>query len=662
MDIKALHRQMAEYNAWKLQLDERLATFERWSQEYQLITPEAQRSLQRARLLLQGKHFTVACVGEFSRGKTELINALLHHRGFTRLLPSQPGRTTMCPTEIFWDEKQPSNCVRLLPIETRRSPASLQSFKRIPQNWHTIVFDPANMDSVTEAIGQVSASKQVTRAEATKLGFDARELGEPDTNGLIPVPTWRHALINLDHPLLRQGLRIVDTPGLNALGNEPELTLKTLPDAQAVLFLLAADSGVSASDMAIWKNHIQHLREDNCTAVLALLNKIDTLWDELTPAATVTASIESMRAQTARHLQMSPEHVLPISARQALIGKTLGKSELVLQSSFAQLEQRLAECILRSQQQIIAHRLVSGSYEIIVGTFNALQRRIAEREQELAELRESRSEDLTTELRKQREKIRTAHHQYHKQSLSLRTSQKMLDNQREALLAPISERLLQRLIDETYERMNQSWTTVGLSRAMGDFFDDVDANLNNFLREIERANRVLSSIYERPEHGIGNDEMAGKSQFNITAERRQLRNLTRNAESFRRSLNSVLSVKQTLIKRFIATLVKEVQQVFNDLNKAVDDWLAEALMPLLHHNQHQKQLLEHHMLRLSQIQRQQNSRSDQVGSLETDLQALRRAVAALAPLFHEVSAHPAERHTISAEVVSLQQARKAQQI
>src|SRR5690606_5879066 len=275
-----------------------------------------------------------------------------------------------------------------------------------------------------------------SRKEADKLGFNVQDLDQHESNGLVSVPTWRHALINLSHPLLRQGLRIVDTPGLNALGNEPELTLKTLPDAQAILFLLAADSGVSASDMAIWQQHIQHLRDDNCTAVLALLNKIDTLWDDLTPAATITESIERVRAETARHLQMAPEHVLPLSAKQALTAKTLHKNALLLQSNFPQLEQRLAECILRSQQQIIAHRLVSGSYDIIVGTHNALQRRINESEQELAELREARTQDAASELNKQREKIRIAHHRYHKQSLSLRTSQRMLDNQREALMAP----------------------------------------------------------------------------------------------------------------------------------------------------------------------------------------------------------------------------------
>src|SRR3546814_3242895 len=80
-------------------------------------------------------------------------------------------------------------------------------------------------------------------------------LESSDIVGEVLVPAWRHAMVNFDHPLLRQGLRILDTPGLNALGSEPELTLSMLPNAQAVIFLLSADAGVSASDMDIWQQH-----------------------------------------------------------------------------------------------------------------------------------------------------------------------------------------------------------------------------------------------------------------------------------------------------------------------------------------------------------------------------------------------------------------------
>ena len=54
-------------------------------------------------LPFQADGITLAFAGEFSRGKTELINALFFADYGQRMLPSQAGRTTMCPTEIFFD-------------------------------------------------------------------------------------------------------------------------------------------------------------------------------------------------------------------------------------------------------------------------------------------------------------------------------------------------------------------------------------------------------------------------------------------------------------------------------------------------------------------------------------------------------------------------------
>jgi predicted GTPase len=390
MDVKALHRQMTQYNLWKQELDERLQRFDEWGQNHQMLSREAMYSLQKARKLLQGNTFTIACVGEFSRGKTELINALLYADGAHRLLPSLPGRTTMCPTEIFWEAEQPVNCVRLLPIETRRTNTSMQNFKRIPQNWVTIPFDPRDLEQARAAINQVSASKWVTTADALKLGFALDELGEHDESGKVAVPAWRHALISLDHPLLRQGLRIVDTPGLNALGNEPELTLKTLPEAQAILFLLAADAGVTASDMSIWREHVQNLRDEQCTAVLVLLNKIDSLWDDLQPSAEIDANIERIRLLTARQLNLSQEQVVAISAKQGLLGKIGRNLTQQDRSNFPTLERKLADVVMHSQQQIVGHRLVGDSYEMIMTTHHSLARRLSECETEIAIMRRAK--------------------------------------------------------------------------------------------------------------------------------------------------------------------------------------------------------------------------------------------------------------------------------
>lgn len=667
MDVRSLHRQMTHYNRWKRQLDERLQRFEHWLNNHGMFAVPMGKTLQRARQLLRGESFTIACVGEFSRGKTELINALLYTGGGRRLLPSQPGRTTMCPTEIFWDVNQPTNCVRLLPIETRRTNTSLQSFKRIPQNWVTIHFDAADHEQTRAAINQVSASKKATVADAIKLGFAEDELGERDEQGLVSVPAWRHALISLDHPLLRQGLRIVDTPGLNALGNEPELTLKTLPDAQAILFLLSADAGVTASDMEIWRSHIQTLREENCTAVIALLNKIDSLWDDLTPAQEIEANINQLRQLTARQLELSPSHVVALSAKQGLLGK-VGRNQVQLaRSNFPQLERMLAEVVLRNQQQIIGHRLIGDSYEMILTARNGLVRRIADAEKELEELRAATPEDAAAKLQELRDTIRRTHHDYHKQSLSLRTSQRLLESQKLPLLAPISLAQLEQQIAEAHKSLAQSWTTVGLARAIGKFFDDVDSSITHLEREIERCNRVMASIYERPEQALGSDDLVMRHLLKIQKQRRQLRQLHKRADDFRKSLSAVLTHKGALISRFINTLVQEVRNLYGELNQHINHWMQEALAPLFHQNQYQKQLLEHHMLRLTQLQTQRNSHVEQLEILQTNLYQLQTALGNIEPLYRDILSSPLEPELMAdelagtapatAQVVSIKQRR-----
>ena len=80
------------------------------------------------------------------------------------------------------------------------------------------------------------------------------------------------AIINFPHPLLQQGLVVVDTPGLNAIGSEPELALRLIPEAHIVLFMLAADTGVTKTDLELWLTHVQPHQH---SSALVILNKID---------------------------------------------------------------------------------------------------------------------------------------------------------------------------------------------------------------------------------------------------------------------------------------------------------------------------------------------------------------------------------------------------
>ncbi len=122
----------------------------------------------------------------------------------------------------------------------------------------------------------------------------------------MEIPAWRHAMISYPHPLLKSGLIVLDTPGLNALGTEPELTLSMIPNAHAVLFLLAMDTGVTKSDLDVWQKYVQPA----ATRRIAVLNKIDLMWDDLKSDADIAVDVERQLEQTSALLALPRTHVI----------------------------------------------------------------------------------------------------------------------------------------------------------------------------------------------------------------------------------------------------------------------------------------------------------------------------------------------------------------
>ncbi len=262
----------------------------------------------------------------------------------------------MCPCELGHDSSQPPH-VRLLPIETRHRVQGVDTLRADPSEWTTLnldVDDPEQMAGVLEALTDV---RHVTTDEARRLGFwhdhSPEDNPVPKANGLIEVPRWRHALINLPHPLLSQGLVILDTPGLNATGAEPELTIHQIPQAHVVVFLLAADTGVTRSDMAIWREHLAVDAHRHDTRMV-VLNKIDTLWDPLRSAADIEAQIQRQRAESAATLGLPESRVLALSAQKGLLAKVQGDARLLHDSRLGTFEQLLGHTALSHRQRTLS--------------------------------------------------------------------------------------------------------------------------------------------------------------------------------------------------------------------------------------------------------------------------------------------------------------------
>src|SRR6516225_5999674 len=288
-----------------MQSRELAARFEAYSDWRRRLSAGISGLLER----LHQDKLVVAFVAEFSRGKSELINAIFFADFGQRLLPSSAGRTTMCPTELLYDPTRPPS-IRLLPIETRARDGSVAEFKNYADEWVTLGLDLSSPDKMSQVLSQVSQTKRVPIALARKYalyedGDVLAPLSQADEIA-VDIPCWRHAVINFPHPLLQQGLVILDTPGLNAIGTEPELTLSLLPNAHAVLFVLAADAGVTKTDIEVWQNHLVGVDPASKEGRLVILNKIDGLWDELKSGAEVESEIARQVKSSAQLLAIPP--------------------------------------------------------------------------------------------------------------------------------------------------------------------------------------------------------------------------------------------------------------------------------------------------------------------------------------------------------------------
>lgn len=380
------------HSVWRRQAATRLGQLTAWLDEHQLLDGGASEAAQRLLDQLRLDKVTVAFVGEFSRGKSELINAVFFAEYGRRIMPASAGRTTMCPTELSHDASLPP-CLRLLPIETRLQSQALMEWRLAPETWIQVDLDVRDGEQLAGAMEKVAEVKTVNVDKARALGLwndDASDDNPPLlADGRVEIPRWRHALINMAHPLLRQGLVVLDTPGLNAIGAEPELTVNMVAQAQAVVFVLGADTGVTRSDLLIWRDHLAPAHDSVATRV-AVLNKIDVLWDELSSPEQVASQIERQCAETAHALELGRERVLAVSAQKGLLAKVRGKPDLLEASGLLVFEDLLGLQVLQERRDKLQQALQTGIRRVgddALRVMDVQQRELVEQIEELRGLR-----------------------------------------------------------------------------------------------------------------------------------------------------------------------------------------------------------------------------------------------------------------------------------
>lgn len=566
------NQQFDLHGAWRRGVALQLRALGDWLNEQQLLDDAAQERVQRLIGQVQADKVMVAFVAEFSRGKSELINAVFFAGYGRRIMPASAGRTTMCPTELGYEAGLPP-CLRLLPIESRLQPQALMEWRLAPEKWVRVDLDVNDPEQLASAIEKVSEVRRVSVDEARALGFwhDERPEDCPpvDGDGQVEVPRWRHALINMAHPLLKQGLVVLDTPGLNAIGAEPELTVNLIPQAQAVVFVLGADTGVTRSDLSVWREHLASV-PGGSGACLVVLNKIDALWDELSSAEHIERQIARQCAETAKTLELSARQVLALSAQKGLLAKVRGDADLLAKSRLPTFEALLGERVLGTRQQVLESAVRDGVERLRADACRVMEVRRRELVDQAIELKGLRGKNHAV-IRHMRRRVEQEKHSFDQGSASVLAVRSVHVKLLREVFSLLSARSIKQELAGLSAALRESGLKLGVRKVYGHGFD----RLNGV---IERVDTLMGEIHAMLETSFRKLNTEHGFSLRIPAPP-ELARLRGDLEAVQRSHVQYLSVGNLLqlarpefVERLIRALHSRVRAIFETALGDIELW------------------------------------------------------------------------------------------
>lgn len=627
--------QLHEYAQWREQLIQAIEMYHEWRTRYKLSDPHSTDTILNILNGLQNDRVTLAFAAEFSRGKTELINALFFAETGVRLLPSSPGRTTMCPTELFYDSE--GSYIRLLNIESRLEDISLMEYKQIPDRWTQIDLDCNSPTQMQEAFKELVATKQVPKDTADKLGlWNEREAAE---QGIInpekvEIPCWRHALISFPHPLLKEGLAILDTPGLNALGTEPELTLSMLPSAQAIVFVLAADTGVTKSDLEMWKNHVCSSRGHNKQGLAVVMNKIDSMWDDLAGENGYEESIQKQITTSASILKLSEEVIFPVSAKQALLAKVKGDNELLEKSRISKLESYLSEDILQQRRKILVDTVNKDIGFLVSESFNLTKSKLSNATQQLEEFKRM-DFDNTEMTGKLMAETRDRQNAYMANVENFQASRKVFAVQARMLIDSFSKEKIDSIIAATKQDMSKSLTTYGMKQNIRQLFDDLRDLLQDSVDITNETRRLVKAIHKKFQDEYGFKEIEPQL-FSIKQYQFELEQIFEEGEAFRSSAKTTMTEQSMVVNKLYSTLIAKARNILKQAHSDAVTWSNSVLTPLMHQIKDHKKQIESRLKMLRKISESKGSVTESIANLEAELEPLKKQRTELAMIIKAV--------------------------
>lgn len=277
----------------------------------QLELADQAQQAKDASARLKSRVFSVGIMGEFKRGKSTVINALLGEK--------------IAPADVI-----PASAT-LNRITYGLTPKATILYK----DGHR---ESVPVDKIADYVTKITEESAATAALVDQ------------------------AIVEYPCQFCKNNVEIIDTPGLNDDERMDAISEAVIPELDAVVMVLSADSPFSKSEAEFVRNK---LMTSDVTKMIVLVNRIDTIYDEddrvrilqsikekiiheVSDRIAAIHGIDSQLYQDTKR-KLAEIQLYPISAIQALQGRMKDKPEMVSQSGILAFEDRLRRLLTQER-------------------------------------------------------------------------------------------------------------------------------------------------------------------------------------------------------------------------------------------------------------------------------------------------------------------------
>jgi GTP-binding protein EngB required for normal cell division len=366
---------------------------------------------------LRHSRIHLAVLGQFKRGKSSFINALLG----VPLLPIGVVPLTAVPIFISW---QSAALIRISFKDSRPTEEfSADDPEALCEFLHRFVAEEANPEN--------------------RLAVDRVDLFYPAS-------------------ILSDGTVLIDTPGVGStFRHNTEAAIRVLPECDAVLFVVSADPPITEIEL-------EYLRrfESKASKLLFVLNKIDYLQTE----ERVRVAEFLQRVLKQNRLWPSDARIFCVSARDGLEAKQRGDQAAMHSSGMAEVEAYLTGELAKEKNRLLNRAVQSKAFDILSQAATDLSLRIRALKMPLEDLA-SRSQAFEQALGSIEERRKTTRDLLMGEQ---RRAREALEQRVESLRRDAS-RKLSAIVEESITAESEIWGRRAqelLSSKMGEIFEE----------------------------------------------------------------------------------------------------------------------------------------------------------------------------------------------